>query len=886
MKRWVFPLETFVQRRGGDDPRAIGGKAARLVWLARNKFAIPETWVVSKEAFSHAIRTLPPGSDPKSLLRVAMGRFSDARIAEARGEFLRLALPPGLLDELTALCAGASSPWGFAVRSSATCEDGAVVSMAGVAESVLGVRGANDLGQAILAVWGSIATGRALGYLAAHGVRDVSMAVVIQPMVQAEAAGVMFTRTAPVEDRLVALGRDERIVNAAIGLGAPVVNGMVTPDVLRIDTRGRVIDAAIAHKPKALSIGERGPIEVDVSSPDQPALNAAQVAELAAIAARLERLEAVAWDVEFVADKQKVWLVQARPATGRVYPEGGDAETIWSNANVGEALPGVATPLTWSVAGAFSDSGFRAAFETLGCRVPKNAKLVGNVYGRFYLNLSQFLAIAAQVPWVDPHMLVELGGGLPPDRMHSPVPRTSKRRFFLRAPLTVARFVREQMRLESDVARFEEYAADVQKDHNALDLAILTDTGLARRIRDTQLLLTQAGSVMLTCAASSLGSHLALRMLLERLSPIGAEPICQSLTTGVGDLESARPASAIMQIAQLARQEAPAREAIEADAAGLDAIPEGGARRALASFLDLYGDRGVREAELATPRWREDVPAVLDMVRAALRGEGRDVEAALEAARKHADEELEKLMPQFGIIEQVAVRHLVARARKSARLREQMRAWVTHVLWMIRQALLDADRRLSRRDATLHSEQAALSETGLAIGQIPAVFFLTIDEVVNALNGTNVDLAALVRARRSEYARDQARPEPPSTFVGAPRSLVMPVSSRGLMRGLPGSSGVVEGRARVLTSIAEVGELEPGEILVVRTTDVGWTPLFLVAAGVVTELGGGLSHAVIVAREFGVPAVVNVEGATRAIRTGEWLRIDGDRGYVDRIARG
>ena len=103
--------------------------------------------------------------------------------------------------------------------------------------------------------------------------------------------------------------------------------------------------------------------------------------------------------------------MQARPATGRGFPEGGDADTVWSNVNVGEALPGVATPFTWSVAGAFSEAGFRRAFAALGCRVPKHARLVGNVHGRFYLNLTQFMRIAAQVPFLDPRTLVELGGG-------------------------------------------------------------------------------------------------------------------------------------------------------------------------------------------------------------------------------------------------------------------------------------------------------------------------------------------------------------------------------------------------------------------------------------------------------------------------------------------
>jgi pyruvate,water dikinase len=212
-----------------------------------------------------------------------------------------------------------------------------------------------------------------------------------------------------------------------------------------------------------------------------------------------------------------------------------------------------------------------------------------------------------------------------------------------------------------------------------------------------------------------------------------------------------------------------------------------------------------------------------------------------------------------------------------------MRAWVTRVLGMLREAALDADRRLLRRDAELNDAFRALVAKGSPQASVPSVFLLTIDEVVGALRSPRGDLAPLVRARRGELARDQARPDPPATFVGTPPPVVLPPSGGDLMMGLPASAGVVQGKARVVLREDEMDTLLPGEVLVVHTTDVGWTPLFLVAAGVVTELGGPLSHAAIVAREYGVPSVVNVEGATRVIRTGDVVRVDGDRGQVERV---
>lgn len=880
---WLLTLDALANDAQLAERKYVGGKAARLAWLRRHGFRVPETWVLPQKAFAAALRELPPACEPRSLLRAASSRGVYARAAEARQEILKVKLPARLEEELAELWErhGASAPWGFAVRSSATAEDGALISMAGLAESVLGVRGPAALADAVRRVWASIASGRALGYLATHGMRDVGMAVVLQPIVRATAAGVMFTRKLG--------GPRERIVNAGFGLGAPVVDGITSPDMLRIGEDGRVLESIIARKPRAAVVGDDGVVEIAVDNPDEPVLDDAHIAELASLARRLEAVEDVPWDVEFACEGDRVWLVQVRPVTGRGFPEGGDASTVWSSVNVGEALPGVATPFTWSVAGDYSESGFRKAFGTLGCTVPKHARLVGNVHGRFYLNLTQFMQIAAQVPWLDPRTLVDLGGGSGGEELARQVGDVSHKRFFARLPLTATRLLKEQMRLDAHVAAFEQEAEAGFRLHNALDLAILPDEGVARKIRDVQVLLERTGDVMLTCASSALGTHVILKHVLSRVEPLGAERLAHDLTRGIRDLESARPAIGIMRIVTLARRDPEARAVLVADDANVSAIPEGPTKRALVSFLDLYGDRAVREAELSTPRWKEDPTTVLAMIRVALRGEARDVEQGLSRAKSEADAEMQRLVPRLNFAEQTLVRHLVARAQKAARRREQMRTWVTRVLGMLRDVALDADRRLLRLVPELAVDWSQLRAASVASQGAPAaaathtVFFLTVDEVVNALRSSRTDLAPLVRARRAEYLRDRARPDPPTTFIGSPPSVQLPPSGGDVLRGTGASSGVVEGRARVLLSASEMSELQPGEILVVHTTDVGWTPLFCIAAGVVTQLGGPLSHAAVVARELGVPSVVNVDGVTRAIKTGDLLRLDGERGIVERL---
>ena len=879
--QWLLTLEALSGDEALADRKSVGGKASRLAWLRRHGFLVPETWVLPQKAFTAALRELSPACEPRALLRAASGRAVYARAAEARQEILSAKLPAHLQEELEELWEhhGRRAPWGFAVRSSATCEDGELISMAGLAESVLGVRGAPALSDAVRRVWASLASGRALGYLATHGVRDVGMAVVLQPIVQASAAGVMFTRRL---DSVAGRAR-ERVINAGFGLGSPVVDGVTTPDMLTIAEDGTILESTIARKLSAAVVGDGGVIEIAVEHPDEPALDAARIGELAAVAKRLEAIEDVPWDVEFACEGARVWIVQARHVTGRGFPEGGEADTVWSSCNVGEALPGVATPFTWSIAGDYSESGFRKAFGTLGCAVPKRARLVGNVHGRFYLNLTEFMRIAAQVPWLDPRTLVELGGGSGGEELAGQVGDVSRGGFYARLPLTATRLLRQQLRLDDHVSTFEQEAEQAFRLHNALDLAILPDEGVARKIRDVQVLLERTGDVMLTCASSALGTHIILKGVLSRVEPLGAARLAHDLTRGIRDLESARPAMGVMGLVELARRDVAAREVLVQENASLHAIPEGPTRRALLGFLDLYGDRAVREAELSTPRWKEDPRPVLAMIRVSLRGEARDVEPQIARAKSAADAEMQRLVPRMRFAEQTLVRHLVARAQKAARRREQMRTWVTRVLGMLREVALDADRRLLRLVPELAKDWADLRASGSPLAATHTVFFLTVDEVVNALRASRTDLAPLVRARRAEYMRDQARPDPPPTFIGVPPSVQLPPAGGAVLKGTGASSGVVEGRARVLLSASSMSDLQPGEILVVHTTDVGWTPLFCIAAGVVTELGGPLSHAAVVARELGVPSVVNVNGVTRALKTGDRVRVDGDRGVVERL---
>jgi pyruvate,water dikinase len=896
----LVPLEAVGLRRGTRAKR-VGGKAAALARIAREGFPVPRGWVLDARHFSRIVEaTLPRGHDMASLIKLAGTRAGVDRAARARARLLEQPLPDDLRAELALLweIAAHEAPWGLAVRSSGTSEDDEETSLAGLATTVLGVRGERGLEDAVRKVWASAMLPRAIDYLARAGVRDFAMAVLLQVMVRAEAAGVLFTE--PPHGLAGETWRaGERLVNATFGLGAPVVDGARVVDSVRLTKgSGAVVAASIARKEHELVVGDEGLEEraVPAERADRPALTSQALRELAALADRLERTQDGALDVEFVVEADdegdgRVLLLQVRRQTSADgYPEGGASDTVWSRTNVGEALPGPATPLTWSIARAFSELGFRAAFEALGCHVSRGDVLAASVHGRVYLNLTAFMRIAAQVPGLTPRALLEASGGASPaaiavlDRQTHDV---SRRGFFLRLPMTAARLLAQQATLDRAVLAFERDADRARRTLFEMDLTILPDDALSTTLKSARALLDRTGELMLTCASASLAAHLALSTFLERVAlragraaPLdgggrSADPgataarLAQMLTGGVDELESAQPGVVLARVAATARGEPAAHEKLLAGAVhALGDLPDGPTRRAMDRFLAAYGDRAVREAELSVPRWREDPSGVLEMLAAAVRAPG-DPADALGRARSLADREIALLESRVPVAELALVRGLVARTQRFTRLRERMRAWVTRVLGMLRTIALDIDRRLRRIDPSL--------EPG-------SVFFCTYDELVAALSSGRAEVGNVVRLRHAEYYRDAARPDPPPTFIGRPPPVTLPPASGPRLIGLPASGGVVEGPARVLPpGLTGYDAVRPGEVLVSRTTDVGLSPLFLVAAAVVTELGGPLSHAAVVAREYGVPAVVSVHGATVAIRTGDRVRVDGDRGIVERL---
>lgn len=874
-------------------PRAsarFGGKAENLAALARGGFPVPAGYALSADlAATTFARVLPPALRPEVLL--ADAHADPARLAEARALVLGAALAPDLVDALgrglDALRSGDTA--GVAVRSSAAYEDLATASAAGLLGSVLHVCTPEALADAVRQCWASVFEPRVAAYLRAlapHQVAAGGIGVVVQALVPADVSGVLFTVNPLTADP------DEMVVEAAYGLGTVVTDGSVSPDVYRIDKRtGRLRDRVIGQKEMRVVARPGGGVveeRVDAVRARQQALDERMLGQVLALGRRIEQHFGDARDVEFAIAGERLYVLQARPVTGvpltrrRGAPTprrgrgaaGADpAEIVWSNVNVGEALPGVATPLTWSVLSDFSELGFRRAFASLGCSVPRDVTLVGSFRGRIYLNLSELVRIGAQVPGFRPSAVLPLAGGAELDRLDEAAAGVSSAGFLARLPATAARYLATHLRFQAGLRRFERMFRAEHARLSGFDLRILPGPSLGETLADARRLLEETGATMLTAYGGLLSALILMRAALRATVGDRAEQLVQDLLSGVEDVESAAPGLALLDVADAFGADAAARTALlERRACRLEDLPAGHARGAIERFLHEHGHRGIREAELAEPRWREAPAMLFDVLRlhvgaSASRAHTARVIAARVRGPRDRSERVVDEMPRAL---RPLLRRLVRVVRHYVRERERLRSHVVRVLGLLREIALEASRRLRAREPDARDD---------------AAFLLTLEELHGVLGGDVRSVGALVARRRAQVARDRALPDPPDTFVGYPPSAEAPLSSVDRLAGLAASSGVVEGAVRVLTTPAHLAELRHDEILVVPSADVGWAPAFLGVRALVTDRGGPLSHACIVAREYGLPAVVNLRVATRVLRTGDRVRVDGDAGTIEILAR-
>jgi pyruvate,water dikinase len=828
--------------------RAVaGGKGAYLGELARiDGVRVPPGFCVTTAAFRRAVADVPAIDERLDRLqrlapgdRDAIGRLS----AELRALVEGIAIPADMGEAITRALDRLGGATACAVRSSATAEDQPGASFAGQQDTFLDVVGPAAILAHVSRCWASLFTDRAVTYRLRNGVdqRRVEMAVVVQAMVPAESAGVLFTADPVSGDRRLAL------VEAVPGLGDALVSGRVDPD------RFTVRDDAVVSRHRA-----------DEDRP--PALTDAQAVRLVRLGRRIEAHLGGPQDIEWCLVGDDVSIVQARPITTLFPIPAADDEERHVYVSVGhqQMMTDPIRPLGVSL------------WQLTAARPMHEAA------GRLFVDVARELASPATRDMIlralgtsDPligdalQTIVDREDGVPARSGEAPPPPPPP----ALAPSADAgdldpAIVTELM--ERGQASTAALAREVESASGpALVDLVLSDIAELKRI----LFDPRSRQVYL-------GAMEASAWLNERLEAwLGETNAADTLTQSVPHNVTSEMGLALLDVADAIRPHpevvAFLREA--GDEGFLDELSRraGGpqARAAIEAFLDRYGMRCVGEIDITRPRWSERptalVPAILGNVDHVAPGEARRrFERGRQEALAREQELLERLrrLPD-GAAKAAETKRMIDRVRTFIGYREYPKYFIVGRYFVYKRALLREADRLVRAGVLRDREDA---------------FFLTLPELRDVARTDRVD-PQLVDRRREAFASSAALTPPRvmtsdgEVVTGAYRRDDAP---EGALIGLPVSAGVVEGRARVILDIADA-DLEPGDILVTAFTDPSWSPLFVAIAGLVTEVGGLMTHGAVIAREYGLPAVVGVQDATRAIRDGQRIRVDGTHGSVE-----
>lgn len=836
----------------------VGGKAYGLWQLVSAGFSVPEAFVITTEAFEAALYPLA---------------LQATSLTELREAIVEAELPRTLLEEIDARLASSSAE-AWAVRSSATGEDGKERSFAGQGLTLLDVHGSEAIADAIRQVWASALRLERLVYEANDTITltPAPMAVIVQAMLKPACAGVLFSQNPLSGDT------NEVVISCAPGAGTAVVLGQ--------DSETFYLDKHSGYVRRHVAAGGED------ASPEQPAtLSAEQRVELTGAGATIESAFGMPVDVEWAyafphpdAHRAELFFVQARPITSSAAGEP-HPDQVWTNTNVGEALPGVATPLTWSILERFSRRGFEQAFGSLGLSVPDDAELVRAFKGRIYLNLTRFMSIASGLPIFSPERLFEMAGGGGVELVRDVYERRSRRDFFKRLPTTIPRIVGAQLSMPLVAPLWGRYFTGKVDEFFDRDLARLSSTELLGELDHLDGLFERTGLVMLSVSSNFLMSYALTSEALRLLGATGIDAPSSPRDFIAGlDVKSAEPGLALLELGRIARRSLRLRRLItENDPSEVhEALHAQSQHDDVAMFLveldafrKHYGHRAPREAELATPRWREDMSFLFEVLQSFI--DAPHLPSSTESVRQQ-QRARQLPTPELPSPFKKALSAVIGLTRKNARQREYMRDRVVDALDVYRRFFLECGRRLTEGNILQAPEE---------------VFYLTAPELRAWLGAPHLasTFALRVLARRALFEHYRRLPDPPATFLLRGHEIIAdddlhtptpdPGQATSRLSGLGGSPGRVTGPARViLDPSSEDASIRPGDILVAPYTDVGWTPLFLTAAGVVMSLGGPLSHSCIVAREYGIPTVVNARRATEIINNGDLITVDGDQGLV------
>lgn len=845
----VVPLALAGADRRGD----VGGKAAGLHAIIAAGLPVAPGFVICAEPLARVISDSARSAEVGTLV----ARGDDEALQAAQELVAHLPLPDELRRQVLRACGelgGTAGP--FAVRSSAVAEDGTDQSYAGLFVTELGVRGEGELFAAIARCLASALAPRVLAYRLRAGAAPVEVpriAVIVQRLVEADAAGVLFT-VDPVR------GHDDvTVIEAVPGLGEPLVSGRVAADLVRVNVdTGAVVERVVADKKSALVADGARVVEraLDAAAARQPVLSDDEARALAALGQHLQERLGYPLDLEWARAGGQFVLLQARPITAIHFaPDFGE----WTTADFrdGGVSADVCTPFLWSLYERAFDVSMLASCVRLKLRKPdEQVKWTRMFFGRPYWNLGEVKRTAQKVPgYVEREFDTDLG--VTPSYQgpgaHTPLTVTTALGA-LPTLFALLRDFKERLRL-CTAFRDAFPARRAPFDRTRDELRAFDDAGLARLFDEALALQHETETTYFETIYALSNAKLELKPSFEKVKArCGGQLEYTALVGGLTDLSHLRPLVDLFEVARAITREG-------------RAVTDNDVR----AFARRWPQHARRELDISQPRWDEDPELVRELLHDAVRAfdPARDPRALQMERRREAEAHRQRALDALGLrpfLKRGFVERL-ERVRAFAWWREEMRDCSSWMYALVRRIALELGRRLTERGVLDCDDD---------------VFLLRADDAAAAFVGTlAVDEARRRVARGRRVMRGFRNFKNPNE-VGA-RHDVAPrarAATDGALSGIACSPGHVEGPARVAATLDEARALVAGEILVACYTDPGWTPLFSRIAGVVTETGGMLSHAAVIAREYGVPAVLAVPDATSAVRTGQTVLVDGSAGHV------
>lgn len=859
-----------------------GGKGWNLGRLDRFGLKIPSGGVLATGAYRNFIaeNNLLETTE-KTAQSVSIGNIGEREIEEKlfliREKIKAGSISPRIKEELISKIKNIGlleKP--LAIRSSATTEDTSGAAFAGIHESFLNILGIDNILSAIKGCYASLWTPRAVAYRRKMKVRDdeVIPAVVVMEMVEAKAAGVGFS----CDPRT---GREDiMVISANFGLGESVVNGEVEPDEYRlsVDYWPEITEKRVGRKQGMTIPAKHGGTEFvrPAESMAGQVLSDENIVKLSFLI--LRAFEALGQgeqhqDLEWVFDGKEFILVQARPVTALpryTCAEIKDQPDIWSNTNFRDAIPLVQSTLNWSFMKYGLTTILQSPLQSVGYRIPTGLRFVRLYHGRPYLNLSLQQWLLYDALGLPPRKTNDsLGGQLPEIKINEKKPYTGVKGLkrigrMLKFLLAIAKAKRKA---KKSFIKFNDYTKDVLKK----DFKSFADDEFIQTFFANAKVASEFAPIFLHLGSSAAASYMMLVNALEKHFPAKGNAMTNAIMAGSGNITSALHGYRLVELAEIARNDPDARRFFSTAPFNpllweKDLSDKSPFKQSFRNFLAEYGHRGVYEADIINPRWREDPSYLLHIIRSTI--ETADAGAIKARQKEKSDRAWQEIKQKLPLHRRMLVKSLLKQALKGSEFREMAKSVYVKLYEPGRMIYQEIGHRLAERGI---------------IKKQTDIYHCALIEITSILRGywDGRGLAVLV-ADRKAMRKELETLSPPDLIIDETPKFAEPVtcSSGNELIGLSVAAGRTFGPAKLIYHPDEGGKLQAGDVLVAPSTDPGWTPLFLRASAIVMETGGFLSHGAIVAREYGIPAVVNVPGVMKVIKDSQLITVDGDEGKV------